>query len=168
MKEIPLTCGLVTIVDDDVYEWASRFNWHAEKRRTGFYAVRNSARDAVTGKQKTIRLHREIMKPTRIEKVDHKFGDTLDNRRENLRIATNAENCRAHCKKRANSTSRFRGVHWNSECNRWQAQIMFGSKKFYLGLFSVEKDAAVAYDRKAVELFGQFSQPNFPVTPGVQ
>jgi len=81
MKKIPLTRGFVTLVDDDVYEWTIMFKWHAHVSKGKVYAMR---RDVWT----KVFLHREIVKPEPHELVDHRHGNGLDNRRENLRVAS--------------------------------------------------------------------------------
>jgi hypothetical protein len=78
MKEIPLTQGKVTWVDDEDYERFKQWNWHAWLSRSGrYYAVR---KDKVLGKQVTVWLHREILGLGRNRKiqVDHINRDSLD------------------------------------------------------------------------------------------
>lgn len=159
MKLIELTRGKTTLVDDDVYEWASKFKWSASKNRHTFYAVRSVT---THGKRRAIYLHREIVKPMGNEQVDHLDGDGLNNLRVNLRPCSQTENQRAFKRKAVKRTSRFRGVSWNKEDSRWKAGLRTGKILFYLGYFSDEEKAARAYDRKALELFGEFAHLNFP------
>lgn len=161
MKTIGLTQGKITIVDDETYEWASKVKWCALKGRNNFYAVRNSLPD-LNGKKRLLRLHREIMKSDEGLQVDHINGDTLDNRRENLRNATGQQNGSAYRKLKINKTSKFRGVCWIEERQKWAARIQASSKGYNLGRFDREEDAARAYDRAALEKFGEFAQLNFP------
>jgi len=97
--------------------------------------------------------------------IDHRDGDRLNNRRANLRVATNAENLRNTAKRfaRGSASSRFKGVHWAKGNQKWCAMIKQAGKARYLGLFGREEDAARAYDAAAREAFGEFACVNFPV-----
>lgn len=164
MKMIGLTRGKVTIVDDDVYEWASKFKWHAVTHThfSTFYAVRNSLPNLKTRKRILIYLHREILQPDKKQQTDHKNGDGLDNRRENLRVVTSRQNRMAYQPPKEDTSSRFRGVHKRADCGKWRARITLAKKKISLGNFDCEEDAARAYDTGAKKLFGEFAQLNFP------
>ena len=93
--------------------------------------------------------------------VDHINRDRLDNRRANLRMATNAQN-QANVTKRQGMTSRYKGVSRHTATGRWQARISVEGKQMHLGYFAHEADAARAYDARAREVFGVFAQANFP------
>jgi hypothetical protein len=91
--------------------------------------------------------------------TDHINHDKLDNRRINLRSCTNQQN---HMNKSSNkdSTSKYLGVSWHKNANKWQSSIRFNGKQIHLGIFNNEQDAAKAYNLKAIELFGEFSNLN--------
>jgi hypothetical protein len=91
--------------------------------------------------------------------VDHINGDTLDNRRANLRVCTKSENNRNR-RKLHPTTSRFKGVYKNTK--PWIALIECNGKQFVLGRFASEEEAALAYDKAAKEHFGSFARLNFP------
>ena len=151
---IPLTQGKFAIVDAEDYDRLNRYQWHACKCKSTYYACR------VEG-GKTIRMHREIMHAPKGVIVDHINHNGLDNRKGNLRLCTHAQNC---YNQRASSTgtSKYKGVCWH-KCNRkWIARIRCDGKFYNLGDFENEIEAAKAYDDKAVELFGEFACPNFP------
>ena len=93
--------------------------------------------------------------------VDHRDGNGLNNQRSNLRPATHAQNLQ-NTRKRAGTTSRFKGVCWNKKKQAWVAFIKHEGKKKYLGCFSSEEVAARAYDFAASETFGEFACLNFP------
>lgn len=155
-KEIKLTKGKVTLVNDEDFEWLNQWRWHSAKGER--YAGR---RDMKT--KKIILMHRQIMNPPADMVVDHKNGDTLDNRKNNLRICTKAENQRNH-KRLKNNTSGYTGVSFRKDTKKWFAHIgdklsgTFG----HLGNFLTPEDAARAYDKKAGEVFGEFARLNFP------
>jgi hypothetical protein len=151
MKTIPLTRGQVTLVDDENFSQLIMFKWFALWAPTSksFYAARGS-------NQHTIRMHRVILGAQPGECVDHRNRDTLDNRRENLRICTDAEN-RRNRGKQCNNTSGFKGVCWNKRCHKWQARIMIDGNLINLGCFTIPEEAAVAYNSAAIRLHGEFA-----------
>jgi hypothetical protein len=150
VKQIPLSDGYYAYVDAKDHEWLSQWNW---QMRNG-YAVRWK-------KRKLVFMHREIMQPPEGMIVDHKNLNRLDDTRVNLRVCTHVENAR-NKRKRMGTSSRFRGVSYNKRAKKWYAAIDFGGKPVYIGHFDDEVEAARAYDRKAVELFGEFARLNFP------
>jgi len=161
MKTIPLTQGLVAIVDDEDYPELSKYKWCAARfhNRGTYYALRS---DRSTGKNLQVCMHRQILG---LEHGDPRQGDHvnrngLDNRRENLRIATNAENGRNR-PVQANNTTGLKGVGWNKQHRKYHAQIKVDGKKIHLGLFASPIAAARAYDAAARKYFGEFARPNF-------
>ena len=107
-------------------------------------------------------IHRLIMGlvPNDGFEVDHINHNTLDNRRENLRVCTKSENQRN--KRSMPGTSKFKGVFWHSAARKWAACITESGRNKYIGVFNVEEDAARAYDREALLLYGEFAYMNFP------
>jgi hypothetical protein len=156
MKEIELTQGKVAIVDDDMFEELSSVKWYARKdRMTGnYYAVRSHHG------VKFLYMHRVVLRAPDGAQVDHANRNTLDNRRENLRLCSDSQN-RANTPKYLQATSRYKGVCWEARYNKWRAVIYKDRKRRFLGNFQDEIDAARAYDKAAVELFGEFACLNF-------
>ncbi len=150
VKRIPLGEGFYAYVDAADYEWLSRWDWHLH----GGYAVRSE-------KGKRVYMHRQIMQPPKGMVVDHTNGNKADNTRDNLDICTQQENTHNRSK-RNGASSRFRGVNYNRRSRRWTVRITFKGKRLFLGYFTDEEEAARAYDRKAVELFGESAKLNFP------
>lgn len=158
MKRIPLTRGQSTVVSDDDYPGLSRHCWHLRTTNHKKYAIRREYFPT----PRWVRMHREILKATDELEVDHINGDGLDNRRENLRLCSHRENCRASKTKTPGTSSRFRGVTWHRIGKRWMAQLKKNGKRIYLGLFLAEEAAARCYDAAAIEHFGKFASLNFP------
>jgi hypothetical protein len=104
-------------------------------------------------------MHRIIAAADDDTCIDHINGDGLDNRRANLRPATRAQNA-ANRRPRAGGSSRFKGVHWSKADNRWVARIHSGGRDITLGRFLGEYDAARAYNRAAVRVYGEFAYLN--------
>lgn len=150
-KEIPLTQGKVAIVDDEDYEELAKHKW----RFDGRYAT-----TVVKGSQYKIYMHRLIINASKGELVDHKNRDRLDNRRDNLRIASYRENS-ANCKLHSHNTSGYKGVYRFTRGNkRWRAAVTFNDKQISLGYYDNPIDAAKAYNKKALELFGDYARIN--------
>ncbi|MHC4260562.1 MAG: hypothetical protein ACYSTF_09170 [Planctomycetota bacterium] len=157
MKKIPLTQGKFAIVDAEDYERLNRHKWQAQWRFGTFYAKRKLGRS-------THYMHREILNPPHGLSCDHKDHNGLNNQKSNLRLCTQGQNVRNR-RPNKNSSSRYKGVTRNRRRRKstgsWRAQIRFNGKLRHLGIFKNEVDAAVAYDRKAVELFRDFAWLNF-------
>lgn len=151
-KHISLGHGRYTTVDDEDYEFLSRWKWCYQPRGYG-YAARSS------GRSKTFHMHRVIMNAPKGLEVDHINGDGLDNRRSNLRLCTKAQN-QYNQRPKCRGTSQFKGVSWKTTANRWVAQIQVNGRKLFLGYFQNETEAAQAYDQAARQLFGEFARPN--------
>jgi hypothetical protein len=90
-------------------------------------------------------------------KLDHKNLIKSDNRIENLRHATQAENT-CNAKKRSSNKSGWKGVHWNKNLKKWSASISFKNKRLYLGSFNDVKEAAEAYIFAALEIHGEYAR----------
>jgi hypothetical protein len=150
IKRIPLGDNQYALVNAADYEWLSRWAW----RLDGGYAVRWE-------KDKRIYMHREIMQPPQEMVVDHIDRNRLDNCQANLRVCTRNENT-YNRRKRSGSYSQFKGVGYRKNRGKWFAEIRFEDQPIWLGFFTDEVEAARAYDRKAVELFGEFARLNFP------
>lgn len=133
-------------VDNDDYEWLSHFNWQLDKNGCPMARI-NGDRIYMS------RLIMEVKDP--LIYVDHINGDTSDNRRRNLRLATNSQN-QANRKKLPTNTSGYRGVTWNKQSGKWQAQIKCNGQNYYLGLFQDPEIASLAYKNKAKTLFGEY------------
>ncbi len=155
MSEVILTHGYKAIVDDiDIvkikdYTWRIYSNWKVK------YAVTNGY---VNGKRTTIRMHRLVVNAKPNEKIDHINGNGLDNRKINLRRCTSSQNM-GNISKRLGS-SKYKGVCWGKKENKWRAKISYAGRQYHLGFYMSEKEAALAYNKKAKELFKEFARIN--------
>ncbi len=93
--------------------------------------------------------------------IDHRNRNGLDNRKKNLRGCTRSQNY-ANCPAPKTNKSGFKGVRWDKTRNKWKAEISLNDKNLHIGRFLNIEDAIRAYDRKAIELFGEFAYLNFP------
>ena len=159
-RTIPLTRGKITVVDADVYEWASKVKWFASPGLSGiWYAVRKV--HVSKNKQRTEWLHRLIAGATGNEKTDHRDGDGLNNLRSNLRVCSDAQNSRNR-RIPISNTSGAKGVHFNKRSNKYQVYIKAHNRRVHLGYFLSQREAAEAYDTAAIEYYGEFARLNFP------
>lgn len=154
-KEIPLTQGKVALVDDADYEWLSQWKWAFNGR----YAYRHPM---INRKYHHKMMHRELIQPPPGMQVDHINGNTLDNRRSNLRICTPEQNSGNRRKSRGAITSVYKGVWFERSTQRWGTGVQRGKCRYPLGYYDTEIEAAYAYDAGAREVFGEFAKVNFP------
>jgi hypothetical protein len=160
VPKIKLANGKTAIVSEEDLEWLTQWKW----RSGGNYANRCKIEN---GQESTLGMHRAIVErmlgkpiPGGYE-VDHVNRNGLDNRRENLRLATKGQNAMNRGKVNK-KTSSFKGVHWSESSRKWRAVIYINKKQIHLGLFVCEEEAARTYDAKARDLFGDFARLNFP------
>lgn len=154
VRYIPLSRGQAAIVDEADYASLIRYKWYANKGPVTFYAVTKAFHRGMP-------MHRLIMKPPAGMVVDHINHDGLDNRRSNLRICTRAQNLR-NSRPNRGKKGEYKGVTFNKAKKKFRACIRHGEMTFNLGTFDDEVSAAVAYDGKAKELFGEYAYLNFP------
>ena len=88
--------------------------------------------------------------------IDHIDQNFLNNRKENLRHCTAQQNSR-NTSSHYDGTSRYKGVCWAANRGRWRVTIWDGKKQHHIGFYKDENLAALAYNRKARELFGEFA-----------
>jgi len=153
MKEIKLTQGQVALVDDEDFEYLNQFKWCAHKNGNVFYAIKTIY---VYGKRTKGKMHNIIMG---IKFIDHVDNNGLNNQRSNLRACTNSEN-QMNATKRVKATSLYKGVYYCKKTGKWKSTIQINGNQIYLGYFIYEVDAANAYNKKAIELFGEFANIN--------
>lgn len=151
--------GRSFIIDKSDLQLVDQYYWMVHDKTHGHHKA--PQKEVVThahnnGKHTIIKLHRLLL--TTKHQVDHKNGNALDNRRANLRECTNQENSRNSVPK--GGTSKFKGVSRCRQTHKWRATITMNYSMIHIGRFDDEVDAAMAYDKKAIELFGEFAKTN--------
>lgn len=146
MISLALPSGQVTLIDNDLAEWASGSRWSIGG--SGYVARYVT----VNGFRKSEFLHRLIADAPQGVEVDHINGDRLDNRRSNLRLATRSENERAKSRARKDSRSGVRGVIWIAERKKYRAYTTLNGRNMYLGYFKTLSEAAECVAAKKAEL----------------
>lgn len=156
--EITLFNGLKTKVNTEDYNKYKNFSW----------TFGGSGMPSVKGwyKGKREYLHRLITNCPKEYVVDHINRDTLDNRKCNLRICTHKDNMSNRISK--TGTSKYKGVNWDKNRNKWAVYIRYNNKTYNLGRYENEKEAGRTYDKKAKEFFGEFARLNFPKRNGYE
>ena len=158
MKLIPLTQGFFAQVSDSDYDNLMEHTWHVAKRKHCNYA--SGVIHGPNGKKNTL-MHRFILGITdsKIE-VDHADRNGLNNTRRNIRPCSRAENM-ANTGLQSNNKSGYKGVNWDGNKSKWKARIKVNGKTVTIGRFHTAEEAARAYDKKALELRGEFAKLNF-------
>ncbi len=168
MRYIELTRGQQVIVDDDIYDYLNRWKWFSCKRTTKrgiqWYAHRQYRDQTITNrrgkpKQILVSMHRAIMNAPESKHVDHVNGNSLDNRRKNLRFCNPTQNLQNQ-RRLPNAENPYKGV--TRAHGAWRAFITYNKQTIYLGRFGNPKSAAKTYDKLAQILFGEFACLNFP------
>jgi hypothetical protein len=165
MKEIPVSGGLVALVDDEDEEIVQGYKWRAllsPLSRTVY--ARAFVRGSVP--ERRVLMHRLILAAPEGIDVDHTDHNGLNNQRSNLRLATESQNLHNADKHRMRggrpTTSTFKGVFWHKGKGRkhWYAQAGHEGKQVSLGQFLTEREAALAYNAFATNHFGEFARLN--------
>lgn len=154
MKEIPITQGQSTIVDDWWYDYLMQWKWFAmwNKCTNSFYAVR---REGKQPHQKAILMHRVIMNTPDGMQCDHIHHNTLDNRESELRNATRAQNMR-NKSLQSNNELRMRGIRRRASGN-YMVRLMFEGVTVLNKTFPNLDDAIKARLDAERKYFGEFA-----------
>jgi hypothetical protein len=159
MKEIKLSQRgknkgkYVALVDDDDFDCLNQFKWSVYKSSNSFYTIRAIRID---GRRITQSMHCAIMNGKGIDHIDH---NGLNNQKSNLRFCTQGQNM-MNTRKRENCSSIYKGVSFYKSYGRWKANTAINGKDIFLGYFDTEIEAAMAYNKKAIEIYGEFANLN--------
>lgn len=140
--------GETILLDNALLKKVKKFIWYVNKLG---YACNDTEPRKL--------MHSFIMDTPKGSVTDHINGNKLDNRKANLRICTQSQNM-ANSVMKKNNKSGYRGVSWNKKYLKWEAYLTKDYKHYFLGYFSKKEDAALAYNRRAKELFGEFCKLN--------
>lgn len=140
--------GVVKIDECSVPLVSSR-RWYIDKYGYAYSTIR---------KGRNVGMHRLIINAPDGLEVDHRNGNTLDNRLENLRLCAHEENMRNRRRRRDNACG-LKGATFVRRTGRWRAQIGINGKNRFLGDFATPEEAHAAYGRAAVALHGEFARP---------
>ena len=150
------TKAVYALVDDEDYEELSQYKWYFHKGKNDNRADYTKRYQHKNNKATIISMHRAIMKPPKGMVVDHINGNGLDNRKKNLRVCTNAENCR-NAKKPKNNKSGHTGIFWRKEDKGWQVNICVNYKQKYLGVYKKPEDAIRVRKAAEKQFFGEYA-----------
>lgn len=153
---VPLFNGKIAHVDAEDFDRVMAHTWTARQAPNSdrWYAIAR-----IDGRY--TRLHRFILNAKPGELIDHEDRDGLNNRRSNLRHASDSQNA-MNRKRDQRNRSGFKGVSWHAQTSKWRAVIAIEGCFISLGLHATPEQAARAYDDKAREVFGPYARLNFP------
>lgn len=134
------------IIDKEDFDKVKDYCW---SESSNGYAQARTIEDSI------ILMHRLIMNPSDNELIDHENHNTLDNRKENLRICTQDKNMANQKTSKAN-TSGYKGVYWSKEKGKWYSKIGYKNKNIHLGYFSNIDDAIKAREEAEIKYFGKY------------
>jgi hypothetical protein len=167
MKKIPLTQGKFALVDDEDYNVLSKLKWHLQPNKKKEYAAHSRSYSTKSGGRscETILMHKFI---TGRRGADHRDGNGLNNQKHNLRKATASQNNMNKGKMSVPCTSKYKGVSFYKITGKWVASICVKGKRYHLGYFDKEIDAARAYNKAALLYHGNFARLNILHERGIR
>src|SRR6056297_1191311 len=147
-------CGKDILIDSWNYDWASQFTWHVNNHG---YPISQFMKN---GRYTRILLHKLVARDVENNSdIDHINRNKLDAREINLRKATRSQNI-ANSAGQKRRRSKYKGVSYCKRDGLYKAQVCCNYKRYFLGRFDTEEQAALAYNKKSLELFGEFSYQN--------
>jgi hypothetical protein len=182
MKEITISNGRVKLVDDEDYETAIKYKWTvSHKGKNSYQVCTNSMVEGIPYRGVS---YKRLILGMEAKWTLFKNGNPLDLRRENITVFNTASEFisviskkpkkkgnelntaiskAAQGKTGSTKKTRYIGVRYEPKNpHKWIGIIKHNWKNYYLGCFTKEEDAALAYDKKALELYGPDATVNFP------
>ncbi|AFM40318.1 AP2 domain-containing protein [Desulfosporosinus acidiphilus SJ4] len=141
--------GTELLIDSEEGKRVKSYNW--------FLNEKGYAWAKINGQR--IRLHRFLINAPADLQVDHINNIKVDNRKSNLRLATNKENRRNEGLRKSNSTG-AKGVNFDKRRKKYRAYITVDGRYIHLGYYSTIEKASIAYDHSAEQYFDEFARPN--------
>lgn len=155
VKKIPLPRGKEAVVDADIYPEVSKYRWCQHTSGYVFRWTRNPE-----GRLRPIFLHKVVAGAQKGQIVKIRDENVLNLRRTNLLICTKSE--LSHMNSSHVSNSKYFGVFWDKNKGKYTTSITFQKKSLYIGSFSKEREAALAYDFYSRKFYGDKARLNFP------
>lgn len=156
VSRVYLSNGEALTIDTEDVSRVSKYTW--------WYGKTGAKTRPIGEPDNTILLSRFILfgdnHKTDERCADHINHNIFDNRKLNLRPATNQQNLLNQLP-RKNGTSKFKGVYWHKYSKKWLASIRCNNLRYYLGVYINEIEAAQEYDRAAKKIHGEFAYLNF-------
>lgn len=160
MKEIRVGKKFVALVDDEDFERLAKLKWCHSKGKNTYYAVTDILHPDDPRYRRCISMQRLVMGDPEGFLVDHKDGNGMNCQKRNLRVVSNAQNS---MNSGPRNGKKYKGTSFDKAKQKWRAQIIVGGKRPpWSGYFETEEAAARAYDRLAIQNFGEFAWLNFP------
>ena len=156
MWKLPLTQGKFALIDEWNAEFLQQWNWTAVRDRNDRWYARRGTHLKIVHLHRVIAERAGLLNTTNLE-IDHANLDGLDNRIENLRLATTAQNS-ANRRKRSDNTSGHKGVSWHKQSGKWRVSISYNGRRHYLGLFDLIEDAIRAYAEASEKYHAEYGR----------
>jgi len=156
---IPLTQNKFAVIDLEDIPLAKKYIWWVQRKKDTYYACGRP----INNKNERVKLHRIILGLKKDDGilVDHRDRNGLNCKRNNIRLCNNSQNMQNSIPLDGCS-SKYKGASYRKDIKRYVSLICLNGKLMHLGCFKDEIEAAKAYDKKALELFGEFARTNFP------
>ena len=146
-------------IDGEDFDKIKGYKWCLQVRNnTNTLVVATNIKNG--SRQKQLRITDIIMNRQKGQVVDHINHNTLDNRKENLRLCTQSENLKNSSRHKDNASSKYKGVYLDKKSGSFYSRISFNYKRINLGSFKTEVDAAEAYNIASLKYYGEFAHLN--------
>jgi hypothetical protein len=148
-------CDKFAMIDDKHFDLVSKYNWYFNSEG---YAI-----GYIPPRGRIISMHKLILPSIEGKEIDHRDGNKLNNRNDNLRYATRTQNHANRHKKSRRKYSNYKGVGYRNDRFRrkpWKAVVCVNGKVIRIGDYSTEEEAVIAYNQKATEVFGEYAYLN--------